>query len=152
MKTQILALALMTLATVSTEAHASSMQETCSNHEGTVKTSGGHGPWFTQYTIRDWNSGTDTVVRDEENALEVTELSRQNISEESNAEQARKTCKKGSTIGLFWKEVYVQNVKITKADGSKFEKGTLEATNDYSAIEASLICERVVTNIMPCGN
>lgn len=143
MKTLLLALAL-TIPT--TFAHASSLSETCSSHDGSIRTGGGHGPFFTEVTVHDWSKGTETKVRDEDNAWNVEVLSEQVVKDESGGE----TCRDG--MRAPWRRrQFVREVRITKADGGLFDKFTSGVSQDGKSVGGVLLCEWSVSNIMPCA-
>ncbi|RZA07610.1 MAG: hypothetical protein EOP11_07190 [Proteobacteria bacterium] len=141
MKFLILASLLLTPA-----AFASSIQETCSSHDGSIRTSGGHGPMFTEITVVDFAKNTEEKLRDEAYAWKVEELNRLEIKKESHGGQCHNGMK-----APWGRTVYSREVRITKEDGSSFDKYTLGVSPDLKAVEGVLICEFTYSNIMPCS-
>lgn len=137
--------------TLTTLAQASSMQESCSNAKGTVRFELGHYENYIEVTK--WSSSDDEGTKYEkirkdlhDGEWKLEELSSQIISNEQNSQ-----CREGEDIGFAWaRKVDVRKVRITKSDGSLFEDGILGLTSDRKAVEATLLCEWEVSNIMPC--
>ncbi|RYZ94077.1 MAG: hypothetical protein EOP11_26905 [Proteobacteria bacterium] len=142
MKFLILASLLLTPA-----AFASSLQETCGSSDGSIRTSGGHGPMFTEITVRDYAKNTEEKVRDEDFAWKVEELNRLEIKKENHGGQ----CRNGMRAP-WGRTIYSREVRITKEDGSNFDKNTVGVSSDLKAVEAVLLCEHTYSNIMPCSN
>jgi hypothetical protein len=144
MKTQIIAL--LALLASAPLANASSMYEACGSHDGSIRTSGGHGPFFTEVTVKDWAKGTEEKVRDEEGAWKV-DSSEQNIIKE---ERGGEVCSNGMRAP-WMRKTYTVQVRITKEDGSLFDKNTLGVSRDGKAVEGTLLCEWAVSSIVPCA-
>lgn len=145
MKVSILALALMTLTTA---AQASWYQGYCSNAEGTVKSANGHNANYTQLTKREWNGGnkTETVIRDQEGTLTVVTMG-EVIKE---ADESHTSCSKGGMGVWNGRTVTVSKVKITRGDGSLFDKNIVGVSRDLKSVETELLCEQSMNSMMPC--
>lgn len=140
----LFALALVGL--TSTTAHASSFNIDCSNADGSVRTASGHMDNFIQITERDWNTGTDTPIRDDSGEVFLlNSVKNTDIKEEVNNGRCN-----GGTQGYLRRQTYASEVIITKADGTLFSKNTLNVAPDYQSVKTILVCESVITSIMPC--
>ncbi|RYG55517.1 hypothetical protein EON80_30550 [bacterium] len=126
-------------------AFASSIQEACGSHDGSIRTSGGHGPFFTEITVMDYANNREEKLRDEDYAWKVEELSRTELKTESGGNQ----CRKGMRAP-WGRTTYAREVRITKESGQAFDKNTVGVSADLKAVEGTLICERTYSNIMPC--
>lgn len=150
MKNSILATILLALGST---AQASSFTITCGNAEGTIKTESGHFANGLQLTKRIYDR-ENGGHRDEKVELSLRDDVRVEAEDarEIHSEQ-RNGCdvpNPGQTGGALHRSVYVEKVRITKADGSSFEDGILGVSADRLSVEDFLICERVITNIIPC--
>jgi len=145
MKT-LFTLALASLALAST-AQASSYDVNCSNADASVRSVRGHRENFVSITERNWNTGEDSVIKDESGELfNVNVAGGVNLKEEVNNGQ----CHNG-TRGYMRRTWNTEELTITKADGSLFSKNTLDVTPDLTAVKTIVVCESVTTSIMPCG-
>jgi hypothetical protein len=145
MKTEILAL--LALVTFAPLANASSMYEACGSHDGSIRTSGGHGPFFTEVTVKDWSKNTEEKVRDEDGAWKVEQSGEQIVKEERGGQE----CRNGMRAP-WMRKIYTVDVRITKEDGGLFDENTLGVSRDRKAVEGTLLCEWAVSSIVPCQN
>jgi len=123
------------------------MQEVCSSADAGIRTSGGHGPFFTEVTVYNYKDGSETKVRDELNAWAVSATDAKEVSQENHGGECR-----GGMRAPWGRTVWVQKVRITKEDGGLFDRYTSGVTADGKAVEGTVLCERTYSNIMPCQN
>lgn len=148
MKTLILTLALLT----PTFASASSMDEACSSATGSVKTTGGHRDHTTTLLKREYTDKgiVETPVTYSFNEGNLDEIRVETLSSAEINREEKRGCRDG--MGSFYgKTTSVRKIRVTKADGSKFSDDFLDVKNDGS-VETYLVCELVVTSLMPCRN
>lgn len=127
-------------------AQASSIDVACSSANASVRTAAGHRDSFIQVTERNYRTGEDRVIRDESHDLFSSELvNRVDLKNEQN----EAVCRDG-IMGRWARSTYVEEIMISRKDGGLFSENTMHVTPDRKAVKAMLLCEQVVTGIMPC--
>lgn len=140
--------ALVLLALISGQAHASYYQIDCSNGSGSIKMQSGHS--VNKVTVESISYKTGNPVRSrielENQAVDKKVLKKTEIEKDSKS-----VCPEGSDSGYAtWREVTVQKVQLTRADGKAFPEGSAGLKADGS-IETTLICETNGSSLNDCN-
>jgi len=133
---------------LSNAAQASWYQGFCSNAEGTIKTANGHSANFIQLTKRAWIGGkmTETVIRDEERGIRVSEAKKTEILNKSE-----ESCDSNGGSGIFEnRTVYFSQAKLVNQDGSLFDKNIVGVSQDLKSVDAILLCETNINGLTMC--
>ncbi|RYZ90036.1 MAG: hypothetical protein EOP04_05200 [Proteobacteria bacterium] len=114
---------------VSATAQASWYQELCSNASGSVKTASGHNGDWVQLAFGNDDYGSPILEFVDQASAEV--LSEKEIDSSSYSQ-----CEYSS-----WSRVYHRKIKITRWDGSAFDKPYLGLSKDGLSVTTNVICE-----------
>lgn len=146
MKNVILAAATVLFAA---NAHASFFMIECSNANGTIKTTGGHMENKLKLVVSKFENGK---VKKSNVTMDLANVEQEVVKETSISSESNQVCEPGSNSGYSsWKSIEVQEVKIKKADGSKFAQGTTDLQEDGS-IKTTLLCQNDGNSMILCEN
>ncbi|MBX2988581.1 MAG: hypothetical protein KF802_11855 [Bdellovibrionaceae bacterium] len=129
------------------QVHASSIQTYCSNAEGTVRKANSTLENFIELTLRlkpDELGSPTQQIRDEEGVFEAEVKSSHTLSETSNS-----SCRQNMG-SMMKKTVTLEQVVITKKDGSAFDYRIAGISQDRKTIETLMLCETVISSLWTC--
>jgi len=133
---------------VAQSAQASYFQINCSNADRTVATASGHSKssvTLTEYSYGD-NGPVYKSVELDPHAVETEVLKNTQLHEERKG-----GCAPDQTTGFMsYNSVSYENVRFQMRDGSLFSKEILGVSQDLKSVEAFLICEQEVNNMIGC--
>ncbi|MGZ5278687.1 MAG: hypothetical protein ACXWC9_02020 [Pseudobdellovibrionaceae bacterium] len=147
MKIMSLASALLSLVVVQS-AQASYFQINCSNADHTVATASGHSK--NSVTLTEYSYGDNGPVY-KSVELDAFNVNNEGLKTTQLHEERKGGCVPGQSTGFMsYKSVSYHQVRIQMTDGSLFSKNIIGVSQDLKSIEAFLICEQEVNNMIGC--
>jgi hypothetical protein len=136
------------VAIFSLNANASFIQVSCSNADATVQNHNGHVKTGVFVEKREY---TENRINTELVKLEYKDI---NVEYTENIKIDSKTsggCVEGQNSGYYSaEETYVEKIEVVKEDGSEFDDGFANLSQDKKTISATLICKRSMNSMIFC--